>query len=123
VIAIASVVSLFELGSFIDEEKYYGTWVTLSLAFIAPMYGLREFPRLKNIETDVFEQNRFFSFLIRYIATPAVYIYFIILYAYSVKVLMNFSDWPKGIVSWLVIGFSSFGYLTYIFSKPYTDSK
>lgn len=70
-----------------------------------------------------FEINRFFSFLIRYLATPAVYIYFIILYAYSIKVLLNFSDWPKGIVSWMVIGFSSFGYLTYIFSKPYEDNK
>lgn len=67
--------------------------------------------------------NRFFSFLIRYLATPAVYIYFLILYAYSAKVLLNFNDWPKGIVTWLVIGFSSFGYLTYIFSKPYEENK
>ena len=123
VVAISSVVSLFELQSIIDEENYYGTWISLSLALIAPMYGLREFPHLKEIEKTHFEINRFFSFLIRYLATPAVYIYFIILYAYSVKVLLNFSDWPKGIVSWLVIGFSSFGYLTYIFSKPYEESK
>lgn len=123
VIAIASVVSLFELESLIDEEKYYGTWVVFSLAFMAPMYGLKEFPQTREIEKLKFEVNRFFSFLIRYLATPAVYIYFIILYAYSAKVLLNFTDWPKGIVSWLVIGFSSFGYLTYIFSKPYEESK
>jgi hypothetical protein len=49
-IAIASVVSLFELESIIDEGKYYGTWITLSLAFVAPLYGLREFPRLDHIE-------------------------------------------------------------------------
>ncbi|GAB0174724.1 MAG: hypothetical protein HHAS10_06030 [Candidatus Altimarinota bacterium] len=120
-IAIGSVVSLFELSSIIDEEKYYGIWITFSLAFIAPMYGLREFPRLESIEKNQYEMNRFFSFLIRYVATPAVYIYFIILYAYSIKVLLNFSDWPRGIVSWLVIGFSSFGYGTYIFSKAYED--
>jgi len=34
---------------------------------------------------------------------------------------MNFSDWPKGIVSWMVIGFSSFGYLIYILSRAYAD--
>ncbi len=34
---------------------------------------------------------------------------------------MNFHDWPKGIISWMVIGFSSFGYLTYIFSKSYEE--
>lgn len=32
---------------------------------------------------------------------------------------MNFSDWPKGMISWMVIGFSAFGYLNYIFSKSY----
>lgn len=122
IIAISSVVSLFELAPIIDEEKYYGVWVTLSLAFIAPFYGLKEFPKAWSIQTSSYEVNKFFSFLIRYIATPAVYIYFIILYAYSIKVLLNFSDWPKNIITWLVIGFSSFGYLTYIFSKPYEDS-
>lgn len=45
IIAISSVVSLFELAPIIDEEKYYGVWVTLSLAFIAPFYGLKEFPK------------------------------------------------------------------------------
>jgi hypothetical protein len=53
------------------------------------------------------------------VATPFIYIYFLILYAYTAKVLMNFSDWPKGIVSWMVIGFSAFGYLIYIFSRRY----
>jgi uncharacterized membrane protein YiaA len=65
--------------------------------------------------------NKFFSFLIRFVATPFIYIYFFILYAYTVKVLLNFSDWPKGMISWMVIGFSTFGYLTYIFSLAYED--
>ena len=65
--------------------------------------------------------NRFFSFLIRYIAVPFIFVYFLILYAYSAKVLMNFQDWPKGMISWMVIGFSTFGYLAYIFSKPYEE--
>ncbi len=107
-IAISAVVALFELSPHIDEGKYYGSWATIALAFIAPLYGLREFPRPEDVEKKSFEINRFFSFFIRYIATPAVYIYFFILYAYSVKVLANFSDWPKGIISRLVIGFSSF---------------
>ncbi len=120
-IAISAVVALFELGASIDEENWYGIWATLSLALIAPFYALREFPYSSDITKDRYEVNRFFSFLVRYVATPAVYIYFIILYAYSVRVLMDFSDWPKGMVSWLVIGFSSFGYLTYIFSKAYEE--
>lgn len=47
---------------------------------------------------------------------PFLILYFVILYSYSVKVLLNFSDWPKGQVSWMVIGFSVFGYALYLFS-------
>lgn len=52
----------------------------------------------------------------KYVGLPFITLYFIILYAYSLKVLMNFSDWPNGQISWMVIGFSVFGYLLYIFS-------
>lgn len=34
---------------------------------------------------------------------------------------MNFSDWPRGIISWMVIGFSSFGYSIYILSRAYAE--
>jgi hypothetical protein len=59
--------------------------------------------------------------LIKYIATPFIYVYFIILYAYTIKVLSNFGDWPKGEVSWMVIGFSIFGYIIYIFSYIFEE--
>lgn len=62
--------------------------------------------------------------MIRFVGVPFIYLYFIILYAYSIRVLADFSDWPNGMISWMVIGFSAFGYLNYIFSKAYqTDSK
>lgn len=77
------------------------------------------FPDLGEIKKDTYDTNRFFSFLVRFIGIPFILIYFIILYAYSVRVLANFHDWPNGIISWLVIGFSTFGYLIYIFSESY----
>jgi hypothetical protein len=122
-IAIGSVTSLFDLSDYVWNGKLYGYWATISLSIIAPIYGLIQMPYTKEIDKKSYEINRFFSFLIKYVAVPFIYIYFAILYAYSVKVLMNFSVWPKGIISWLVIGFSSFGYLVYIFSKAYEDSE
>lgn len=113
------MVALFDLSNFVQEEKFYGNWAVTALSLIAPLYYLIHLPVVKDIEKRTYEINRFFSFLIRYIATPFIVLYFIILYAYSAKVLMNFQDWPKGMISWMVIGFSTFGYLTYIFSKPY----
>ena len=120
-IAISSVIALFDLSSFVQESKIYGNWAVISLSLIAPLYGLIHLPQASMIEKRTYEINRFFSFLIRYIAIPFIVLYFIILYAYSVRVLMNFHDWPKGMISWMVVGFSTFGYITYIFSKPYED--
>ncbi len=120
-IAIASVTALFDLAEFFREDKAYANWAVLSLALFAPLFWLTQIPYEKNVDTLKFEVNKFFSFLIRFVATPFIYIYFFILYAYTVKVLLNFSDWPKGMISWMVIGFSTFGYLTYIFSLAYED--
>lgn len=36
--------------------------------------------------------------------------------------LINFSDWPNGQVAWMVIGFSVFGYVIYIFSHALAQS-
>lgn len=120
-IAIGSVMALFELSSIQEIAKIYGYWAALSLSLVAPFYCLIHLPRVQEVEKRAYEVDRFFSFLIRYIATPFIVLYFIILYAYSAKVLLNFHDWPKGMISWMVIGFSSFGYLTYIFSKSYEE--
>lgn len=118
-IALTATIELFDLSQHIDTGKWYGYWAVLALVFFAPLYGLVEFPYHTDIDTRSYDVNRFFSFLIRYIALPFIIIYFIILYAYSVRVLLNFGDWPKGQISWMVIGFSIFGYLVHIFSKPY----
>lgn len=115
------MIALFDIGyDIIDQGKVYGNWAVVSLALIAPLYALIALPHRGDLDQKSYEVNRFFSFLIRYVAVPFIFIYFLILYAYSVKVLMNFQDWPKGMISWMVIGFSTFGYLTYIFAKPYT---
>lgn len=114
--------ALFDLSSFVSDHKLYANWAVISLALIAPLYCLTQFSRVADIEKRNYDINKFFSFLIRFIATPFIVLYFVILYAYSAKVLLNFQDWPKGMISWMVVGFSTFGYLTYIFSKPYEDS-
>lgn len=118
-IAIASISALFDLSDIVQKYHIFENWSIVTFALITPLYGLLHIPRVQEIEKKNYDINRFFSFLIRFIATPFIVIYFIILYAYSVKVLMNFQDWPKGMISWMVVGFSTFGYLTYIFSKPY----
>lgn len=114
-IAIAAVRTLFDISYWFMDD-FHGYWTALALALLTPVFALTQLPKKDEFEENYFNENAFFNFLIRYIAIPFIYVYFFILYAYSAKVLMNFSDWPKGEVSWMVIGFSLFGYITYMFS-------
>ena len=120
-IAIASVSALFDLSAIVRDFHIYENWMITALSLVAPLYALTHLPHTADIDQKSYDTNRFFSFLVRYVATPFIVLYFLILYAYSVKVLLNFHEWPKGMISWMVVGFSTFGYLTYIFSKTYED--
>jgi len=118
-IAITAIDTLFDLN--IKEEFTYWNWAILSLSIISPIFALTQIPNKNNFLKNNFNENAFFSFLIKFVAIPFIYLYFFILYTYSIKVLSNFSEWPRWEVSWLVIWFSIFGYLTYIFSYIFEE--
>lgn len=117
---ITAVEELFDLRTIITD-KTYQDWIILALAFFPPIFALTQIPEKKTFNESYFNENVFFSFLIKYIVTPFIYIYFIILYAYTIKVLTNFWDWPKWEVSWMVIWFSTLWYITYIFSYIFEE--
>ncbi len=54
-----------------------------------------------------------FQVLMKYIIIPLVIIYFIILYAYGMKILLTF-ELPKGWVSSLILGFAGIAILSYL---------
>lgn len=113
VIAIGSVDVLFDIKNFPSDLYVY--WIALSLSFIAPFFFLSLVPKYSQL-SEISDNYTFFNFILRFIAIPFIYLYFIILYIYSIKVLANFGDWPKWEVSWLVIWFSLFWYITYVLS-------
>ena len=118
-IALWSVDILFDVSWISD--KAYGYWAIFALAFSAPIFGLARIPTGEEMALARTRENPFFTFLVKYVGLPFIVIYFLILYAYSAKVLLNFHDWPKGQVSWMVIGFSVFGYIIYIFSHAFAQ--
>lgn len=117
---IYAVLSLFDI-KWLFSNKIYSDWIILATAFIPPIFALIQLPKKESFDNSNFGENIFFSFLIKYIAIPFIFVYFAILYIYSFKVLLNFKDWPKWEVSWLVIGFSIFGYIAYIFSYVFEE--
>jgi len=94
-------------------------WIILSCALMAPIFGLSYLPEHTSVTKKIAPLNNFARFIIKYALFPAVCIYFIILYSYSVKLGVTFGDWPKWEISWLIIGFSILGYMTYILSYIY----
>ena len=117
-IALSSIFTLFDI-EFIEEENWYGYWSAFTLALFAPYFLLANLPKINEgepRETVGIRENKFYSFLINFVGLPAIIIYFLILYAYIIKVLINFKDWPQGEVTWMVILFSFFGYLIYFAS-------
>ncbi len=119
-IGILATETLFDLN--IKERLTYWNWAILSLSIITPLFALSQIPNKKSFLENHFNQNAFFSFLIKFVAIPFIYLYFFILYAYTIKVLLNFKEWPRWEVSWLVIWFSIFWYLSYIFSYIFEKS-
>jgi hypothetical protein len=53
----------------------------------------------------------------KYILIPLLGLYFVIVYAYTLKIIFNW-DLPRGGVSWMVTGFSVFGYIIYLIIYP-----
>lgn len=122
-IAITSVFTLFDI-EFLEDDNWYGYWAVFSLVIFAPYFFLANVPRVELAEIGSIEEvsaNKFYSFLINYVGLPAISIYFIILYAYTIKVLINFTEWPHGEVAWMVILFSFFGYLVYFASFAFRE--
>jgi len=115
--AILAVFSLFEIPDFLDKSKVFWTWAAFSLSFFAPIYFLWVVSKDEKIENfEKIWENKFYNFFIKFLALPAIILYFIILYSYSLKVLLNFQNWPEWMISWLIIFFSLFGYLIYVLS-------
>ncbi len=87
----------------------FNTWVLLA--------GVpRDLDALEH-ETEYPKGLRIFA---QYILSPLVLVYWLILYAYMAKILIEW-DWPQGWVSKLILGFSATGILTLLLLHPIRD--
>jgi hypothetical protein len=97
-----SIFTLFDLNSLLTEWDFYWYFANFSLIIFTPIFFLSTLPRNTD-NNELINLDNFSKFLLKYIAIPFIYIYFFILYIYSLKVLLNFSEWPQWEVSWMVI--------------------
>jgi hypothetical protein len=104
------------------EPSLYGDLACLISGIFFSFHFLSEFPVLSN-QHESKAQSRVYSIFSIYMLIPLVLIYFVILYAFGIKLI--FTEWPNGWVASLVLWFSVIGIFAYIFNYPFikSDSK
>ncbi|MBX2817588.1 MAG: DUF4153 domain-containing protein [Saprospiraceae bacterium] len=117
-LAILALNKLFDMD--IDDEIFLTVWAWL-IGFVFTMYFLHHFPRQADIAEDSVTMPPPLLIFLKYVLVPLVILYFIILYAYSGKILFEY-EWPRGWISKLILGFSSVGILAYLLSFPHHRS-
>jgi len=112
--ALVALNTLF--GAHISDKRYPELWVLVAGLF-APWFFLSGVPEdLDGLDRTV-EYPRGLKIFAQYILFSLVIVYLVILYAYLLKILLQWS-WPKGGVSFLILGFSATAILTILLMHP-----
>lgn len=111
-IAVASTDFLFGLD--IDYKIYARLWV-LILGLFNTLFFLAGVPEnFKNLHEQYPKGLKVFT---QYVLIPLAIIYVCIILAYEAKVIVEWSL-PKGIISWLILGYAVYGILSILLVYP-----
>jgi hypothetical protein len=116
--AFASIDFLFDVG--FAPERYLELAVVIAGLF-STTFALFRIPSdfRQTVEPETFPKES--RLLAQYVLVPLVSLYFLILYAYVIRVLVLW-EWPKGTLAYMILGFSSLGVLVYIVLSPLRSS-
>ncbi|MFQ5445965.1 MAG: DUF4153 domain-containing protein [Saprospiraceae bacterium] len=121
-VAILAIDNLFNAGI---DDKIYGQLFVFIAGIFNTGFFLSNFPKeYQGLANGESSYTTVIKNLTKFILIPIVGIYFLILYAYSAKILMTW-ELPQGWVSSLVLGFSVAGIFTYLLNyllRHYDDS-
>ncbi len=109
-LAILGIDQLFGLDW--PFRVYAHLFFVIALGF-HPIYFLSQMPKVYDLSEEDPAYTAAIRNLVKYILIPLTLLYLLILYAYIVKIGIEWA-WPKGYVSSLSLGFSMVGILTYL---------
>jgi len=109
---------LFDIDMQRNIEEYF---FLIIFGLFSINYFLSQIPKnpLSIISRPYSKIENIFS---RYILTPLVIGYFLILFTYTIKIIY-LSQFPTGVLSWLVLIFSGLGILMFLFWTPLWNEK
>lgn len=113
--AFASIEALF--GVNLPNDLMGDIWA-FSAILVGPVYALSFVPKaFEYKDQDECEQTPGLMFMLNWILGPLILIYFLILYAYFIKLLM-IQELPLGVLAYMVTGFAGVGIATYLVGWP-----
>ncbi len=115
--ALAALDNLFGIDV---PGKRYGELGVLMLGVFNTWVLLAGVPRDLDALEHTTEYPKGLRIFAQYILLPLVLVYWLILYAYLAKILIDW-DWPQGWVSKLILGFSATGVFTLLLLYPIRD--
>jgi hypothetical protein len=112
-LALAAIQSLFDVT--IKPERYAQLFI-FCLGIVNTWTYLSDFPEEVLQRTSI-NFNKALEVFVKYILIPLVILYLLILYAYSLKIILEWSL-PKGWVSYLVTALAILGFIIHAMVNP-----
>ncbi len=114
-LALVSLNLLFDMK--IHDELYAEMWIFIA-GFVNTWFFLSGVPKDFDELESVTKYPKGLKIFAQYILLPLLALYLIILYVYGGKILFSW-DWPKGIVSYLIVCVAVLGILNLLLLYPY----
>lgn len=118
-LAILALDKLFELNF---DEKIYGETAIIIAGIFFPLLFLSNIPKRLDEFRESTDYPKIIKIFTQFILMPLVVIYFVILFAYELKIVIQW-NWPNGWVSLLVIWYAILGLATNVLLFPIKDDK
>lgn len=113
VLALLAIKHLFNVN--FNDRRYFQIFI-LCVGVVNTWIYLSDFPKDVHTQTRV-NYTKALEILVKYILIPLAVLYLVILYAYSLKIVMKWSL-PNGSVSYLVVALSFLGFIIQMLINP-----
>ncbi len=117
--ALGAINYLFDLNL---REKPYGYIMAFCFTILTPIYALAFIPKTFNFDEAQCNVPTQVNFIVNWILAPLIIVYMIILYAYFIKIGVNW-EIPKGQLSFMITGFLGAGLVIYLISWPLHEAQ
>jgi len=113
-LAIESVKALFDVK--ISHRVFSDIWA-ISAFLVGPIYALSLVPKDFTSSCNECKEPPGLAFMLNWILAPLIILYFIILYAYLIKIIVM-QELPLGTLAYMVTGFAGVSIATYLTGWP-----